>query len=946
MSTVLRLAAVVLCVCVSAVVSAATSRYSVAGHVVASDTREPVAGAVVTVEGSGLWAVAGRDGYFVIEGVQRGTYTVTAVSLGYVAYVGEIGVEGDVEGLKFDLVPDNLEIEEVVVTAQEVADATATVRTIGSAALEHMQMLNASEVAALLPGGKTVSPDLMTDTRFSLRSGGSDVGNASFGTAVEVDGVRLSTNSSFGAMSGAGTRAVASANVESVEVITGVPSVEYGDMTGGIVRINTRKGRTPWNVQLTTNPRTKQISAAKGFDLGGRRGVLNFSTEYARATRNPVSPYSSYTRAGLSLNYSNTFNDAVRFNAGVTGNIGGMNTKDDPDAYTGEYERDRDNAVRANVSLVWLLNRKWITDLSFDASVNYQDKLEKYRSYNSSASQQPAVHAEQEGYYVATMLPYTYFATQYVDSKALDYAAGVKASWSRRRGHVNSTLKVGLSWRADGNVGRGEYYDDPALAPNGYRPRPYTDIPYMHNLALYLEEKLTVAVGRTSLQLVAGVRGEKTIIRDAMYRNTATLSPRFNMRWSFGRGYSLRAGWGYADKLPSFHILYPSPPYRDIQTFGVSYGDNRSTYIYYTRPNTVRFNPDLRWQRNRNAEVGADFNFGDMHVSVVGYANRTKNPYVISNAYEPFSYAISQIADGYTMPANPSFRVDGEGVVYVRDADDPTDTWTAMKTRVVNTTFIRTDVQSNGADVDRYGVELVVDFPEINPLRTRLRLDGAYTHTRYLNDDLAWYYLDGWSHTSLPDRSYQYVGIYANNGGSSSVTYNGRRTHSLDMNLTAITRIPSIRMVITVRLEASLVKRSQNISEYDGREYAFNVSESSNTPVGGSIYDGGSYTAIYPIYYMDLDGVVHRFTAAEAADPDFANLILRSNNARQYNADGYDPYFSANLSITKEIGDHVSLSFYANNFTNARRYVASYATGVKAIFTPDFYYGLTLRINF
>ena len=97
---------------------------------------------------------------------------------------------------------------------------------------------------------------------------------------------------------------------------------------------------------------------------------------------------------------------------------------------------------------------------------------------------------------------------------------------------------------------------------------------------------------------------------------------------------------------------------------------------------------------------------------------------------------------------------------------------------------------------------------------------------------------------------------------------------------------------------------------------------------------------------MDLDGVIHRFTSAEAANPDFSNLILRSNNAYQYNLDGYDPYFSANISITKEIGDHVSLSFYANNFTNSRRYVASYATGVKAIFTPDFYYGMTLRISF
>lgn len=50
--------------------------------------------------------------------------------------------------------------------------------------------------------------------------------------------------------------------------------------------------------------------------------------------------------------------------------------------------------------------------------------------------------------------------------------------------------------------------------------------------------------------------------------------------------------------------------------------------------------------------------------------------------------------------------------------------------------------------------------------------------------------------------------------------------------------------------------------------------------------------------------------------------------------------------MTKEIGDHVSISFYANNFTNSRPFLRSYATGVRVVFTPAFYYGLTLRFKF
>ena len=168
----------------------------------------------------------------------------------------------------------------------------------------------------------------------------------------------------------------------------------------------------------------------------------------------------------------------------------------------------------------------------------------------------------------------------------------------------------------------------------------------------------------------------------------------------------------------------------------------------------------------------------------------------------------------------------------------------------------------------------------------------------------------------------------------------------MDANITAITHIPQARIIITCRLEMSLLKHSRNLSEYNGKEYAFNVSESSNTAVGGSIYDGNSYTAIWPVAYMDLDGNIHEFTAANAANSEFSNLILKSANAYTFARDGYGPYFSANISITKEIGNHVSLSFFANNFTNSRKEVKSLATGVGAIFTPDFYYGLTCRLKF
>jgi hypothetical protein len=61
-------------------------------------------------------------------------------------------------------------------------------------------------------------------------------------------------------------------------------------------------------------------------------------------------------------------------------------------------------------------------------------------------------------------------------------------------------------------------------------------------------------------------------------------------------------------------------------------------------------------------------------------------------------------------------------------------------------------------------------------------------------------------------------------------------------------------------------------------------------------------------------------------------------------------YYSANLSVTKEIGDHVSVSFYANNFFNNMGTVNSSQTDLEtslfaSSYIPTYYYGLSLKLK-
>ena len=921
---------------------AAGAGIDISGRITEADTGEPLPGAVVTLDRDALWAVTDGNGAFTLRGVQPGTYALEVSLLGYASVSGTLSVAAKgitldgksfpLNKFNFELSVSSLALEEVVVTAERAKDNINTTRTLGRAALDHLQMSGVGNVAALLPGGKTVNPDLTAQTELSLRGGGQSAGNAAFSTAVEVNGVRMGDNASFAGLSGVDTRALQVENIESVEVLTGVPSAEYGDLGSGMVRIITKKGRTPLNLSFSVNPRTYDAGLSKGVEVG--KGVLNLSAQWTRATQKLSSPYTSYTRRGFTAEYSVTFRQKLRLEAGLTGNVGGMDAKDDPDAFSQERTRARDNLLTPHLKATLLLNRSWVTNLSLEASLYYHDQRSREHLYNSYASSQPAVHAEEQGYFPATALPTTFYADRVTDSRELDAAASFKYDWLHHFGPVKSSLKAGFQWKADGNVGEGEYYEDPSLAASGYRPRPYTDYPYMHTFSVYAEDNLTVPMGpKTKLDLSLGLRGEGVYIRDAQYDKLRTLSPRLNARLHLGEALSVRAGWGITRKLPSFYILYPKQEYRDIRCFGVSYGAE-SRYVYYTLPYTLARNPELQWQSNHNTEVGIDFEKGGWSVSLAAFRNLTRHPYEFTDSYQPFSYRQSALPDGFIPAADPEMRVDSQtGVVYLRDAEGY---YVPMDVTVTDRSFINTRTQSGGATVTRTGLELTVDAPEIRPVRTRLRLDASYTHSRYLDTEESAYYQAGWSHPSLANRSYPYVGIYA----GPHALVQGRKTDWLDANLTAITHIPAARLVVTCRVEATLLRSAQNLSTA-----AYTVSDQSLTPTGGDIYDGDAYTAVAPVAWLDLDGNRHAWTAAEAADPDFQRLILRSGNRYTFAAEGYDPYLSANLSLTKEIGKSVSLSFFANNFTAARPWRKNWATGVSALFTPAFYYGLTCRIK-
>ncbi|MFQ8806854.1 MAG: TonB-dependent receptor plug domain-containing protein [Alistipes indistinctus] len=88
--------------------------------------------------------------------------------------------------------------------------------------------------------------------------------------------------------SGVDLRQISTDNIESVEVIRGIPSAEYGDLTAGAVIVNSKAGKEPLSIRFKTNPNVYQFSANKGLVLGEKAGNLNIGADYAYNVTKPT----------------------------------------------------------------------------------------------------------------------------------------------------------------------------------------------------------------------------------------------------------------------------------------------------------------------------------------------------------------------------------------------------------------------------------------------------------------------------------------------------------------------------------------------------------------------------------------------------------------------------------------------------------------------------------
>ena len=346
----------------------------------------PLAYAVVSLPEIGVATTTDVKGRFEIQLSNPGKYKVEISSLGYEPLSQTIQLPAR-DSLKFTLKATSFYLENIVVSAESKKTGAATASKISKSAMEHIQATSLADIMSLLPGASTRTAEeiaLKKVSTFSVRNG------QSFGTAIIMDGAPLSNNANMQTLSlalGAGAgpsistpnsgvdmRTITTNNIESVEVIRGIASAQYGDIASGAVIVNSKAGRTPLSIQLDVNPNVYMASVSHGVGLGRKAGVLNYGVDYTFAQYDPTEGYDTYNRVTGRVSYSNTVG---KWSTNTSFNLFYTKDKAEPnpdDARDLDLMTQRDLGLRFNTNGSFNFNKNWLKNLKYTVSANYTNK--------------------------------------------------------------------------------------------------------------------------------------------------------------------------------------------------------------------------------------------------------------------------------------------------------------------------------------------------------------------------------------------------------------------------------------------------------------------------------------------------------------------------------------------------------------------------------------------
>lgn len=196
------------------------------GTVVEGDTEEPMPGVNVVVEDTDRGAQTNLEGYYNINNVAPGTYTLRASMVGFApVIVNDVEVNiNEVTQIDIELVEEVIEGEEVVVQATMPVvqrDVSSSRANISKEDIENLPISTINEAVGLQAGVRGLE----------VRGGDSDQ------LGFNLNGLTIRDERNNTPFTG-----ISLTSVENIQVQTGGFNAEYGNIRSGLIQVTTKEG--------------------------------------------------------------------------------------------------------------------------------------------------------------------------------------------------------------------------------------------------------------------------------------------------------------------------------------------------------------------------------------------------------------------------------------------------------------------------------------------------------------------------------------------------------------------------------------------------------------------------------------------------------------------------------------------------------------------------------
>ncbi len=899
----------------------AAKAYNVDVRVIDASSSEPIEFAAVGISRGESRTVTGGmtdpDGICALD-ISAGRWRVTVTSVGYKSASRDIQLSRNTF-ITIALSRDDA-LKEVVVTAREAHNASSA-SLIDTTAMRHLQPSSFTDLVSLLPGGTTKDPAMGTVNSIALRqadgiSPNDDYATSALGTSFVVDGVRLNTDAEMqttpdGTRStrmstgkGVDMRSLSTDEIESVEIVRGIPSVEYGELTSGLVNIRRKSSAGKFEARFKADTQSQLFYIGKGIDIfGDERWIVNAGVDYLDSKVDPRDNRDSYKRLGGSLRSTRRWlgpKARLTWNSSFT--YSGTFEKDDNDPdlavnNTIDFYKNTQHNFRWDNTLTYAPGASsHLENLSVTASVSYADENLEQSKHVASSRIMPLPVSLVPGPNDVGYLPMLYLADYRVEGRPFTALAKASGRFLFENRKFSQTLKLGVEWNMSKNYGRGAVYDinRPLSAGNNSRPRAFSDIPAMHQLSAYVESNTSLRTGRNTLTLTAGLRETQLLHLDSRYYLSGRpyLDPRVNLVWNLPwatvRGermtFELAGGAGWHTKMPVAASLYPDKFYTDIEQLNYYHNvpDYRTMNVMtYVDDMT---NHGLRAARNFKWEVRADISYCDNRLSVTYFREDMRNGF--RTAAEVYKYTFrrydASAYDPYATGHAPS----------IDELPSAPDAYLAVRSK-----------PSNGSRTRKEGIEYTFRSRRIKSIHTRLTITGAYFRTVNSNSQPLWYKPS----VIVAGKELQYAGLYDDNDGNIYRSFN--------TNFLFDTDLPRLGLNFSIGIQNIWFTSRQTLWR-DGR----------------------------PVQYIDIDGNIRPYTDASADDA-YLKQLIRPYSENSFVRLTVPVETTVNLKATKTFWKKsIGMAVYVNRLIAIQPDYKRYGITMRRYSTP--YFGMELNLKF